>query len=421
MVTVVPWPRLARDGELVHEPAHPGQSQAQPAVRAEAVVEGRSDVGDARARRRGPRSGSPRRGVVEQLDDDLTRAGEPHDVAAHLGDGRRDDASGRWRPKSRRAASSRAAPRAATMSGSAAMGMRRLSSRCCPRSRSGWLRRAHGLALEEVLGGAHLTLAPLVAAAQGDEHRAAPVGRRFHPLQGEEVLDAQSRPGAVELRGDGAGACCPARAARVRVSVPLTSWSSRVRRSRSDSRASAVAMADCSSSSDDLGIRGVGRAEVDHAMLVAPLAVGVAPHRGHDVAGRHDRVRLEHARLDRRGGGEHPGQRLLDEVLRGRMRADAGVDDASDHGYQRRHLAAHVDVGGGRLMARGSALAIDQTLRHGYGHTQKSAPPASCPCPQGVITCRDPFTDSRGDEGHDRPGARQPTAGARPVARAAAV
>ncbi len=217
-----------------------------------------------------------------------------------------------------------------------------------------------GLALEDVLRGPDFALPALVAAAQGDEHRAAPVGRRLHPLEGQDVLDAQPRPGAVEPRGDGAGRA--ALTCRQGAGVGATDLVIEQRASLPVGQASERGgHGGLFLVQHDLGVRGVGRAEVDHSMLVAPLAVVVSPHRGDDVAGRHDRIGLEHARLDRRGGGEHPCERLLDEVVRGGMGADAGVDDAPHHRYQRRHLGAA--VGPRRVGSDGATSSLSPLLR----------------------------------------------------------
>ena len=86
---------------------------------------------------------TPAAGFLDQLDDDLAGVGEPHDVARDLRDRGRDDGQvGRARSQAaRRARAPPGAPR--TMSASAWIGTRTSSSRCCPRSISGSLSRAH--------------------------------------------------------------------------------------------------------------------------------------------------------------------------------------------------------------------------------------------------------------------------------------
>ena len=90
------------------------------------------------------------------------------------------------------------------------------------------------------------------------------------------------------------------------------------------------------------------RPQVDHPVLVAPVAVGLLPERGDHVARSDDGVGLEHARLDPVDGGEHPRQGLLDEVVRrGRVR-HPGADDPPHH----RDQGGDVAVDGGCPAAR---------------------------------------------------------------------
>src|SRR5215210_4308477 len=67
---------------------------------------------------------------------------------------------------------------------------------------------------------------------------------------------------------------------------------------------------------------------VDHPEQVPSLATPIAPRGGDDVAGRLDRVRLEHARLDAVERREDTDERLPDQVV-GRVGIPhAGPDDA---------------------------------------------------------------------------------------------
>lgn len=67
-------------------------------------------------------------------------------------------------------------------------------------------------------------------------------------------------------------------------------------------------------------------AGVVESVAVAPLSGVVSPHRRHQVARCADRVRLEHAVLDAVLVLQHPGQRLLHEILRVGVVRDASPD-----------------------------------------------------------------------------------------------
>jgi hypothetical protein len=150
-------------------------------------------------------------GFLQKLDHDLARTSEPNDVPTYLGDGSRNDREVGRPEGEARGELSRCSPRRDDV------------GVCCHRYAQAvvtllstfqqWLAQARaGLALEEMLRGAHVPLATLVPAPQRDEHRSAPVRRRLHALGGEKVLDAWPRAGAVQLRGDGArGAALPMR------------------------------------------------------------------------------------------------------------------------------------------------------------------------------------------------------------------
>ena len=104
-----------------------------------------------------------------------------------------------------RAASSRAACRAATMSASA---LDRDADLVVARLAAFHQRLAEPraeVALEQVARGVDLPLPAAVAAGQREQHRAAPLGGRFGLVEGQQVLDPQPGAGPVQLRGDGAG------------------------------------------------------------------------------------------------------------------------------------------------------------------------------------------------------------------------
>ena len=135
-----------------------------------------------------------------------------------------------------------------------------------------------------------------------------------------------------------------------------------------------------------------GRAQVHHAVLVALLAVGVAPHGRDDVPRRHDGVGLEHAGLDPSGRGEDPGQGLLHQVIGGRVLPDAGTHNAPHHRDQARHirlfpwLRSDVFLGSGATSADRASLTAGNSTpgpRHAprraassfVGHAQSLAYP----------------------------------------------
>ena len=88
-----------------------------------------------------------------------------------------------------RVASSRAACRAATMSGSAVIGDVDLVVAHRSPSEEGLTQAGAQLALQQVPGGIQLPLAPPLRAREREQHRSAPVRRRLRPLQGQQVLD----------------------------------------------------------------------------------------------------------------------------------------------------------------------------------------------------------------------------------------
>ena len=101
-----------------------------------------------------------------------------------------------------------------------------------------------------------------------------------------------------------------------------------------------------------------------------------------DVARRDDRVRLEHPGLDPVGGGQHPDQRLLHEVLGGGVVADPRADDPPDHRDQGGDVVAFVRarrrVGGrcrahAREGARPGRLATPDRERgdDGFAHARR--------------------------------------------------
>ncbi len=372
-------PRLARDGELVHQPAHPGQPEAESSVRAEAVVEGTVDVGDARSAVTG-HDLDPTAWDLEQLDDDLARAGETHDVAAHLGHGRGDDRQVGGREVQTGRELTRGPPRRDDV-GIRRDGYAEAVVPLLPAFEERLAQPSAQVALEQVLGRVHLTLPSLVTPAEGDEHRAALVGRQLRLLCCEHVLDTQAGAGAVQLSSHRTSGASRAGSEGVGVGAAdlvleqgLTFALAQPGQSRGHGRLLLV--------EDDLRVREVRGAEVDDPVLVAPPAVSVAPHGGHDVAGRHDGVGLEHARLDGRRGGKDAGQGLLDEVLRGRVRADAGVNDATDHGKQVRHVLGAVT--GGTPGALGRA--------HGVNVPKRPRSPAPCSDPLPRLVAAAPWS-----------------------------
>ena len=107
--------------------------------------------------------------------------------------------------KPARTAISRAACRAATMSGSPVIATRTSSSRTGPRSSSGSLSRAQS---------SHSSRCCAASTSRWRRRsaldRASSTGRQRSVggstlLEGQQVLDPQPGPGALELRGDGAG------------------------------------------------------------------------------------------------------------------------------------------------------------------------------------------------------------------------
>jgi len=133
------------------------------------------------------------------------------------------------------------------MSGSAAIAIRRLPSRCWPRSSSGSLSRAHSSHSSRCWPARTSRCrrwSPLLSATRTGRHRSVggsscSAARRYSTRSRARVRLSEAATAPAVL---------PRRSASVRVSVPVTSCSSSVCRSRSPRRARAVAMADCSSS-----------------------------------------------------------------------------------------------------------------------------------------------------------------------------
>ena len=261
-----------------------------------------------RARRRrcqGPVSRAttwiPGRRFLEQLDDDLARAGEPDDVAGDLRDGRGDQRSGRSREKpSRDRPAPCGLPARRTMSASSADRDADLVVPALARgSSSGSLSRGAQLALQQVAGGVDLPLPSPVTAGQGEQHRTAPLGRRLGVLAAASRYSTRSR---ARVRFS-----CAATAPRVRAELRgqrlgvLPGDLVREQRLRARGR-SAASSARCASRpllrGEQLVLgRGVGsrrgRRPGAGCAAAGPRSL---PHRGDDVARGDDGVRLEHAR-----------------------------------------------------------------------------------------------------------------------------
>ena len=216
MVTVVPWPGSLAIANSSISRRTPGQAQAESAVRAEAVVERAVDVGDARSAVAGDDLDATARDL-EQVDHDLARAGETDDVAAHLGHGRGDDREvGGPEGQARRELA--CGPTGRDDVGIGGDGMRQTVVALLPALEQRLAQPRAGLALEQVLGRAHLPLASLVAAAEGDEHRPALLGRQAPTCAAaEQVLDTQSGTRAVQLGCHGPGRAALARSEGARV------------------------------------------------------------------------------------------------------------------------------------------------------------------------------------------------------------
>ena len=225
--------------------------------------------------------------------------------------------------------------------------------RCPRRSRMGmlhlvvaWLPPLHQrlaepraeVALEEVTSGVDLPLPTAVSARQREQHGTAPVGRRLDAGRGPggtppAAVPASGSAGRRPLRRSS-----PARPRASGCPDPTTSWASSVSRSRSDSRARAWATADCSSWASRSSSGASAGRQIDDAVLVAPVPVLFPPQRGDDVARRHDRVGLEHPRLDPPGRGEDAHQGLLHEVVGGGAVGHPCGDDPPHHGSERGQL-----------------------------------------------------------------------------------
>ena len=200
--------RLGHDVELVHEPSGSGQPEPQPVVRAETVLEGELDVSDAGAgvachhADPGPRPAraarwSPRRSLANRT---MFRATSETAVASMV----------RSVPeKPARTASSRAAWRAATMSGSALIATWISLSRSGPRPSRGWLSRAqrsHSSRCLPASTSRWRRRSALDSASSTGRHS---VGRGLGVLEGQEVLDPQAGPGSASAGRRPRRRCCP--------------------------------------------------------------------------------------------------------------------------------------------------------------------------------------------------------------------
>ena len=348
-------PGFGDHGELVHQPARAGQTETEPVVGAVPVGERLLDVRDAgagvagdhldaaprlaRAARRPPHR-SPANRTMLRATSETAVAMTVRSVPGEAEPGRRARERGLARRRRCR---------------------RRPGSGCAPRRRV-WLPALHQrpaqpgaqLALQQVPGGVDLALPTPVAAGEGEQHRsAAAVGAaRCAPAP------AGTRPAAGHASGSAARPRHPpsSRAAEPATGVlPGRPREPAARHARGPRAGPAPAATAARSSAASSSLVGSGwRPEVDHPVLVAAVPVLLLPHRRDDVACRHDRVRLEHPGLDPVGGGQHPDQGLLHEVVGSGVVAYPRPDDPPDHRDEPGDVVAVVRAGrrvGGRSRA----------------------------------------------------------------------
>ena len=187
----------------------------------------------------------------------------------------------------------------ATMSASAWIGMRTSSSRCWPRSSSGSLSRAqrsHSSRCRAASTSRCRRRSPLDSASSTGRQRsvggstplAAPAGTRPAAGPGSGSAARRRRRRSTRARAASDLVSCPATSCASSVS-PLALGQPGQRLARRPSRSSSASRSSSGASA---------RPQVDDPVLVAPVPVLLLPHRSDQVAGRDDRVRLEHARLD---------------------------------------------------------------------------------------------------------------------------
>ena len=291
---------LGRDLELVHQPAGAREARGPGRRRCCSRRPAPARRRRCRARCRGPPRWMPGRGSSSSSTVTSPRAGEPDDVAGHLrdrGGDQRQVGAGEAEPWPPARARPAARPRCPRRRGSGSAPRRRAAGRAPAAAGSA---RAHSSHSSRCRAASDLPLAAPVAAGQREQHRPAPVGRRLDLLEGQQVLDPQPGPGAVQLGGHGTRACEPSSlgqrpgvlagdlVGQQGLALPLGRGGSAPRPT------AALLLLRRAGPRPALG---AGRRSTTRCWLRRCRSFS-APHRGDHVARRHDGVRLEHPRLD---------------------------------------------------------------------------------------------------------------------------
>ena len=370
IVTVVPRPAFVTTANSSMSRLRAGQAQAEPLVRAVPVLHRPLQVHDARPGVTRDDTHAAPMLVLDLLDHELADAGEPDDVASDL----RDGGGEHGQLGAREPGLGGDLPGGLTSGDDVGIGADRdpdLARTLVIELQQRPTDPRAEVALEQVHLGIRLTLPPPVADREGNQHGAAAVGRRL-VLQRQEVLRPQPRAKSVDPGRQGADSGSPlpgerGKAFTVRLvgqqQMPLL-----LGELLEGTGHRRLVLA-----GQQLLLRCFSAGRSVQAVPVAPLAGVVAPHRRHQVARRADRVRLEHAVLDAILMLEHPGQRLLHEVLSVGIVGDPRTDHSPQDRQQRVEVHRHC-----------ACALLDSAPRPGTRTRRAWSRPTSHP---GGLTC----------------------------------